>query len=86
MTMSIKAVPSLAKLVGTWTHTLGAAAETIAVSGKVWGAEFKVNLSSGATEPEVKWSDSLSGNVSTITLYCNTTITDGRFIIFYTPA
>lgn len=78
--------PAGAKLLtGTWTHTVGAAPETLVVNGHIWDARFTCNLSSGKSEPEIKWSDSLSGIQTTITLYCNSTVTDGRFVIVYTP-
>lgn len=85
MAITVATPASVAKIVGTWTHTNGSANESITISGKVWSAVFSQNLSSAPVEVDIKWSDSLSGLVSTITVYCNATVTDGRFVIHYTP-
>ncbi len=69
---------------GTFTHAIGAAAFTVVVAGRVFGALFQ-NLDSGG-EHDVEVPYSVSQNtttgVSTITVYCNAAVTTGRFMIF----
>lgn len=69
--------------VGTWTHTAGAAAETIAVGGIVFGALISSVAASGAYNADLQYSVAVSGNVSTITFYPQNDVTDGRFIVFH---
>lgn len=72
-------------LVGTWTHTDGDANETIAIAGTVWGARFNPDTTTGPIEVEVVWSQSVSGRITTLTVYNNATVTNGKFVIWYTP-
>ena len=72
-------------LVGTWTHTDGAANETIAIAGTVWGARFNPDTTTGPVEIECLWSQSVSGAITTLTIYNNATVTNGKFFILYTP-
>ena len=71
--------------VGKWTALEGDAAGTIAVEGGfVVSATFTSIDSSGNIQPiPVRWSESVSGNVTTITVYHQETVTDGRFIIIH---
>lgn len=68
---------------GTWTHTLGADAETLTVSGIVFGAIISNCDSSGEHDVIIPYSSSTSGGVSTITFYPNAGVTTGKFIIFH---
>ena len=68
---------------GTWTHTGGDAAETVAVSGVVFGALITATDSSGAFDSEVRYSVSISGSVSTITIYAQATVASGKFVVFH---
>ena len=85
MALTIQPGTGVSALVGKWTHTDGDANESLAIGGTVWGARFNPNTTSGPIEAEVVWSQSVSGTITTITIYNNATVTDGRFIIWYTP-
>ena len=67
--------------VGTWTHTVGAAMETLEVSGIVYRATFMNNDSSGTRSVEIPISISTASNISTITIYNNADVTAGTFIV-----
>lgn len=70
---------------GDWTHTDGDANESFVVCGTVLDANFTQDTSTAISEVSIKWSQSVSGRLTTITVYCNATVTAGKFIIFYTP-
>ena len=70
---------------GTFTHATGAAAFTVKVAGRVFGAMFQNLDSSGEHDVEVPYSvsqDTITG-VSTITVYCNAAVTTGRLLVFH---
>ena len=71
--------------VGKWTSTEGDAAGTIAVEGGfVVAAIFTSIDSSGNVQTHhPRWSESVSDNITTITVYHQETVTDGRFIIIH---
>ena len=85
MAITIQYPITIKKMVGTWTQTVGSANPTLAIVGTVWGADFGCNKTSGSQDVAINWSQSVSGRVTTITIYCDSTVTDGKFIIFYTP-
>lgn len=61
---------------GTWTATIGDAAGTITFGTPVLSAQFWPNQTSGAVDENV----AVSGlNSTTLTVYHQTTVTDGRF-------
>jgi hypothetical protein len=68
---------------GTWTHTAGAAEETVQVGGYVYDARF-INIdSSGEYDANIRYTVSLSGSVSTITIHSQASVTTGRFVIWH---
>jgi len=73
------------KIYCTWTHTTGAAADTIAVTGKVIEVRAYEKKSSGSSDVEVAWSVSTSDSVDTISIYSQATITDGMVAIEFIP-
>lgn len=85
MAITIQYPATVKKLVGTWTQTVGSANPTQTIAGTVWDARFSENKSSGSVDYRVGWSQSISGRITTVTVYCDSTVTDGKFIIFYTP-
>jgi hypothetical protein len=72
-------------IAGTWTHTAGDAMESITVRGSLLGALFFDNDTNGNYDSDVKWSESLSGSVNTVTIYTNATVTAGKFILWVIP-
>ena len=69
---------------GDFTASVGDAAGTIGVSGgRVYLAEFNEQLSSGAVQRSVPVSVSTSGNVTTVTVYHQSEVTAGRFLIIH---
>lgn len=68
---------------GTWTHTAGASAETITVSGVVFGAIISNCDSTGEHDVLIPYSTSGTAGISTITFYANAAVTTGKFIIFH---
>jgi len=69
---------------GDWTFTEAAASETIGVSGgRVYLAEFTSQDSSGALKERIRHSVSLSGNVTTVTVYGQEGVTTGQFLIIH---
>ena len=83
MAITARPATAVATISGTWTHTVGAAAETLELAGFPLLCKFSTNKSSGVEDTDIKFSTSTSGTITTITLYCNTTVTDGRFVILY---
>jgi hypothetical protein len=69
----------------SWTHTVGAAADTKTVGGKVLEVRIYNKLSSGPIDQRAQWSVSTSGSVDTVTVYSNATITAGIIAITYIP-
>ena len=71
---------------GTFTHAIGAAAESLAVAGRVLGAIFQNCDATGEHDVEVPYSiaQSTTTGVSTITFYPNAAVTTGRFMVFTT--
>lgn len=61
---------------GTWTAAVGDAAGTMTINGAALGAEFRSNLTTGAQQPHIHVSGLGS---STLTIYHQATVTDGRF-------
>lgn len=72
-------------LVGTWTHAQADANETITIAGTVWAANFSEDTLTGSVEFRQAWSQSVSGTITTLTIYSEATVTAGKFIIWYTP-
>jgi hypothetical protein len=69
---------------GDWTHTAGAAAQTIGVEGgRVYLAEFSIQDTDSPTEGKVPVSVSTTGNVTTVSFYPSETVTTGRFLIIH---
>jgi len=69
---------------GDWTHTVGAAAQSIGVEGgRVYSAHFSIQDTDTPTTSSVPVSVSTTGNVTTVTFYPTETVTTGRFIIIH---
>lgn len=68
-----------------FTHTDGDANESLAIVGKPIGIQVCENTSTGPVEVTIKWSASISGRVTTITIYCNATVSDGYMVLTYIP-
>lgn len=69
---------------GDWTVSAGDAAGTIGVEGgRVYLAEFSVQDTDTPTGGKVNISPSTTGNVTTVTVYHNETVTTGRFLIIH---
>jgi len=71
---------------GTWTHTVGAAEETLAVAGRVLAAIFTHVDSSGAHDVLMSYSlsQSTTTGVTTITIHGQAAVTTGRFVVITT--
>lgn len=70
--------------VGDWTGATGDAAGSLGIAaGKVYGAQFLTNLSSGAQEADIKVSPSGTAGIVTLTVNNNTTVTAGTFSIIH---
>ena len=72
-------------MVGTYTHTANAAADTVTVAaGRVYLVNINPQISSGKYSlPRNLYSVSISDYVNTITIYPAEGITDGTFCIIY---
>lgn len=85
MAITIQFPSTVKTMVGTWTQTKGAANQTLSIAGTVWDARFTSNKSSGTADYDVKWSQSVSGRITTLTIYSSDNVTDGKFVLTYTP-
>ena len=72
-------------MVGTYTHTIGAAEDTLTISGgKVYSVQINPQISSGTYSLSRNlYSVSISGYVNTITIYAQEGITAGTYCIVY---
>ena len=69
---------------GDWTGAVGDAAGSLEVAGgKVYGAQFLTNLSSGPQEAVIKESHSGTAGILTFGVDNSTTVTDGTFHIIH---
>ena len=66
---------------GTWTSTVGDEAGTMTIGGHVLDAEFIDNASSGPYQQRVPTSASFSNGTTTLTVYQQGTVTDGKFSV-----
>lgn len=67
---------------GNWAGTVGDGSGTFTVaSGKVLSAEFAISDSNGPTEAALPVTTSLSGYLTTVTVYYPRTVTTGTFKI-----
>ena len=73
---------SASEFAGEWSSSVGDAAGTVAIGGRVLEADFYENVSSGAYQPPkvpVSWSQ--SGSTTTVTVYHQGAVTTGYFSI-----
>lgn len=69
---------------GDWSAAVGDPAGTIGVAGgRVWLANFSDQDTSGPVGHAVNTSPSTSGEVTTVTVYHQSDVTTGRFIIIH---
>jgi hypothetical protein len=74
----------LTMLCGTYTHTVGAAADTQVVSGKVYMVQVNPQVSSGKVDAAGSfYSVSASGYKNTVTIYNKAGVTAGTFCIIF---
>lgn len=69
---------------GDWTGAIGDAAGSFVVAGgKVYGAQFLSNLTTGPQEPDIKVSPSGTAGYVTVSVNNNMTVTAGTFSIIH---
>lgn len=77
--------PGIKMTVGDWSGTYGDAAGTIKVSGAhIWSAQFyDVDTQGNTSQIFPNVGVSVSGNVTTITVQNQDSVTDGRFVVIH---
>ena len=66
---------------GTFTHTMGAAAETFALGNARVLSVHVSNLDSGAKNEFVSFTESISGGTNTVTVNKLDAVTTGRIVV-----
>lgn len=65
-----------------YSHTGGAANETIGVGGRVYLAALSSQDSSGAYSANpLRFTESVSGNINTVTIHNDAAVTAGRLVL-----
>jgi len=69
---------------GDWTGAVGDAAGTLGLAaGKVYGAQFLTNLTTGPQEPVIRFSPSGTAGIVTLTVNNDMAVTAGTFSIIH---
>lgn len=84
VTVNYKSETAGRPIFGTWTHAEGAANESVAVAGFVFGGQVSSLDITGGADVAIRYSISRSTTtgISTITFHCSEAVTDGRFYFF----
>ena len=85
MTVTVNYKSAAVRMVhGTWTHTEGAAAESLTVAGYVYGGSVTNNDAAGTGDVNIGFSVSRSttSGISTITIHNDSAVTLGRFMFW----
>lgn len=86
MAITIRPNAGVQMLCATVVRSQSDAAESITLAGTVWGVLYCKDLSTGSVGvPVDSWSQSVSGTITTLTIYLGASATSGKLLIFYTP-